>query len=211
MLAKRGGLDLAQAFHVSHSEFGDGFVHWTKSQLILNGIYDVNFTMDLGLQGPRLRDEIRPQLRRPARSGRPDHANLNPRPRSLRRRRWSTQVVELLEERWGRICAPRVFRRNSTEISRALPTMARRFCGAPRAWRTTGQRRPGPSAHLQAFLQAVPNLGCFSPSLSKGSFGGFVGFQGVTRIKNHKSRFPNFLSSPRLQEPVARRQTRLHR
>jgi hypothetical protein len=37
------------------------------------------------------------------------------------------------------------------------------------------------------FLQAFPNLGYFSPSFSKQSFGGFVGFQWVAR-----SPFPNF-------------------
>jgi hypothetical protein len=39
---------------------------------------------------------------------------------------------------------------------------------------------------LQAFLQAFPNLGCFAPSFSKDSFGGFVGFQVVTRLPNSR-------------------------
>jgi hypothetical protein len=52
----------------------------------------------------------------------------------------------------------------------------------------TAQRRPGPSADLQAFLQAFPNLGLFSASFSKESFGGFVGFQWVTKIKNQKAK-----------------------
>ena len=47
MLAKRGGLDLAQAFHVISASSGTSFVHETESQLILNGSYDINFTMDL--------------------------------------------------------------------------------------------------------------------------------------------------------------------
>ena len=47
MLAKRGGLDLAQAFHVIKASSGNSFVHETESQLILNGSYDINFTMDL--------------------------------------------------------------------------------------------------------------------------------------------------------------------
>src|SRR5271156_6079226 len=36
---------------------------------------------------------------------------------------------------------------------------------------------------VQAFCQAFPNLGCFCPRISKDSFGGFVGFQRVTREK----------------------------
>lgn len=47
MLAKRGGLDLAQAFHVIKASSGTSFVHETESQLVLNGSYNINFTMDL--------------------------------------------------------------------------------------------------------------------------------------------------------------------
>ncbi|MBI1774114.1 MAG: NAD(P)-dependent oxidoreductase [Proteobacteria bacterium] len=47
MLAKRGGLDLATAFHVIKASSGNSFVHETESQLILNGSYNINFTMDL--------------------------------------------------------------------------------------------------------------------------------------------------------------------
>jgi 3-hydroxyisobutyrate dehydrogenase len=47
MLARRGGLDLAQAYHVIAASSGTIFVHETESQLILNGSYNINFTMDL--------------------------------------------------------------------------------------------------------------------------------------------------------------------
>jgi 3-hydroxyisobutyrate dehydrogenase len=47
MLAKRGGIDLAQAFHVIKASSGTSFVHETESQVILNGSYNINFTMDL--------------------------------------------------------------------------------------------------------------------------------------------------------------------
>jgi 3-hydroxyisobutyrate dehydrogenase len=47
MLAKKGGLDLAQAFHAIRASSGNSFVHETESQLILNGSYDINFSMDL--------------------------------------------------------------------------------------------------------------------------------------------------------------------
>jgi 3-hydroxyisobutyrate dehydrogenase len=47
MLAKRGGLDLAQAFHAIRASSGNSFVHETEGQLILNGSYDIDFTMDL--------------------------------------------------------------------------------------------------------------------------------------------------------------------
>ena len=50
MLAKRGGLDLAQAFHAIKASSGNSFVHETESQLILNGSYDIGFTMDLAVK-----------------------------------------------------------------------------------------------------------------------------------------------------------------
>jgi 3-hydroxyisobutyrate dehydrogenase len=50
MLAKRGGLDLAQAFHLIKASSGNSFVHETESQLILNGGYNIGFTMDLALK-----------------------------------------------------------------------------------------------------------------------------------------------------------------
>jgi 3-hydroxyisobutyrate dehydrogenase len=50
MLAKQGGLDLAQAFHVIKASSGTSFVHETEGQLILNGSYNINFTNDLALK-----------------------------------------------------------------------------------------------------------------------------------------------------------------
>jgi 3-hydroxyisobutyrate dehydrogenase len=47
MLAKRGGLDLAQAYAAITASSGNSFVHETESQLILSGSYDIGFTMDL--------------------------------------------------------------------------------------------------------------------------------------------------------------------
>ncbi len=50
MLARRGGLDLGQAWEVIRASSGTSFVHETEGQLILNGSYDVAFTMDLALK-----------------------------------------------------------------------------------------------------------------------------------------------------------------
>jgi 3-hydroxyisobutyrate dehydrogenase len=47
MLAKRGGVDLRLAWEVIKASSGNSFVHETEGQLILNGSYNVNFTMDL--------------------------------------------------------------------------------------------------------------------------------------------------------------------
>jgi 3-hydroxyisobutyrate dehydrogenase-like beta-hydroxyacid dehydrogenase len=50
MLARRGGLDLAQAYHAIAASSGTSFVHESESQLVLNGSYDIGFTMDLALK-----------------------------------------------------------------------------------------------------------------------------------------------------------------
>jgi 3-hydroxyisobutyrate dehydrogenase len=50
MLAKRAGLDLAQSWHAITASSGTSFVHETEGQLILNGSYDIGFTMDLTLK-----------------------------------------------------------------------------------------------------------------------------------------------------------------
>lgn len=47
MLAKQGGLDLAQAFEAIKVSSGNSFVHETESQVILNGSYNIGFTIDL--------------------------------------------------------------------------------------------------------------------------------------------------------------------
>jgi 3-hydroxyisobutyrate dehydrogenase len=50
MLARRGGLDLAQAYHAIKASSGNSFVHETESQLVLNGSYKINFTMDTAIK-----------------------------------------------------------------------------------------------------------------------------------------------------------------
>jgi 3-hydroxyisobutyrate dehydrogenase len=47
MLAKRGGIDLKLAWDVIKASSGNSFVHETEGQLVLNGSYNINFTMDL--------------------------------------------------------------------------------------------------------------------------------------------------------------------
>jgi 3-hydroxyisobutyrate dehydrogenase len=47
MLAKRGGIDLRLAFEAIRASSGNSFVHETESQVILNGSYNIGFTLDL--------------------------------------------------------------------------------------------------------------------------------------------------------------------
>ena len=50
MLAARGGLDLKTAWEAIAASSGTSFVHETEGQLILNGSYDIGFTMDLAVK-----------------------------------------------------------------------------------------------------------------------------------------------------------------
>ncbi len=50
MLAKRGGLDLGQAWQAVAASSGNSFVHETEGALILNGSYDIAFNIDLALK-----------------------------------------------------------------------------------------------------------------------------------------------------------------
>ena len=46
-VAKQAGMDLNTAFEAIRISSGNSFVHETESQVILNGSYNINFTMDL--------------------------------------------------------------------------------------------------------------------------------------------------------------------
>jgi len=50
MLARRGGLDLGQAWQAIRASSGNSFVHETEGALILNGSYDIAFSVDLALK-----------------------------------------------------------------------------------------------------------------------------------------------------------------
>lgn len=50
MLARRSGLDLARAWEAIAASSGTSFVHETEGRLILNGSYDVGFSMDLAIK-----------------------------------------------------------------------------------------------------------------------------------------------------------------
>ncbi|MEP7223735.1 MAG: NAD(P)-dependent oxidoreductase [Actinomycetota bacterium] len=65
MLARKAGLDLAQTYRVIEASSGTSFVHETEGQLILNGSYDIGFTMDLACKDLGLAHELGRELRSP--------------------------------------------------------------------------------------------------------------------------------------------------
>ena len=50
MVAKQAGMDLGTTYEAIRVSSGNSFVHETESQVILNGSYNINFTMDLVLK-----------------------------------------------------------------------------------------------------------------------------------------------------------------
>jgi 3-hydroxyisobutyrate dehydrogenase len=101
MLAKRGGLDLAQSFEAIKASSGNSFVHETESQVILNGSYNINFTMDLACKDLGFAMQLGRDLGVPL-----DLAGLTEQTFIRARSQyggsaWSSQVVKLLEDALG--------------------------------------------------------------------------------------------------------------
>ena len=61
-VAKKSNLDLTKAYKGIAVSSGNSFVHETESQVILNGSYNINFTMDLVLKDAGLFDELAKKL-----------------------------------------------------------------------------------------------------------------------------------------------------
>tara|TARA_S200000501_G_scaffold75264_1_gene67064 strand:+ start:13 stop:960 length:948 start_codon:yes stop_codon:yes gene_type:complete len=66
MVCKKYGIDLKTAFEGIKISSGNSFVHETESQVILNGSYDVGFTMDLVCKDVGLFDKLTKKYQIPA-------------------------------------------------------------------------------------------------------------------------------------------------
>ena len=58
MVAKQHGIDLATAYEAIRISSGNSFVHETEGQVILNGSYNIGFTMDHELKDVALFDQL---------------------------------------------------------------------------------------------------------------------------------------------------------
>jgi 3-hydroxyisobutyrate dehydrogenase-like beta-hydroxyacid dehydrogenase len=101
MLAKRGGLDLAQAFHAIAASSGTSFVHETESQLVLNGSYDIGFTMDLALKDLGFALAMGREFGAPLDLAARVNAIFEEGKAAYGGGAWSTQIVKLLEDAVG--------------------------------------------------------------------------------------------------------------
>ena len=62
-VAKKSNLDLSKVYKGIAVSSGNSFVHETESQVILNGSYNINFTMDLVLKDTSLFDQLAEKLK----------------------------------------------------------------------------------------------------------------------------------------------------
>lgn len=101
MLAKTADLDLTKVFQAIKASSGNSFVHETESQVVLNGSYNIGFTMDLALKDLGIVQKLARDQAVPL-----DLASLTE--QAFRRARghyggdaWSPMVVKLLEDAMG--------------------------------------------------------------------------------------------------------------
>ena len=101
MLANRAGLDLAQSFTAIKESSGNSFVHETESQVILNGSYNIGFTMDLACKDLGFATQFGRELGVPLEvAGLVEQTFVRARSQ-YGGGAWSSQVVKLLEDALG--------------------------------------------------------------------------------------------------------------
>ena len=101
MLAKQGGLDLAQSFEVIKASSGTSFVHETESQVILNGSYDIGFTMDLACKDLGFAHELGDEFGVPLELASLVEQTFIKAREEYGGSAWSPMVVKLLEDAVG--------------------------------------------------------------------------------------------------------------
>lgn len=100
-LAKVEGIDLATAYHAIAASSGTSFVHETESQLILNGSYDIAFTMNLALKDLGFAMDIAQRHGTPLELAPHVKAIFEEASSRYGGDAWSTKVVKLLEDAAG--------------------------------------------------------------------------------------------------------------
>ncbi|WP_342078086.1 NAD(P)-dependent oxidoreductase [Yoonia sp. SS1-5] len=101
MLAKRAGLDLTKAWQAIAASSGNSFVHETEGQLILNGSYDVAFTMDLALKDLGFAADFSAETGTPLAVADLVHEIFKAGKTAYGGAAQSTQIVKLLEDALG--------------------------------------------------------------------------------------------------------------
>jgi 3-hydroxyisobutyrate dehydrogenase len=101
MLCAKGGVDLRAAFEAIAASSGNSFVHETESQVILNGSYDIGFTMDLACKDAGFALEFGRRFGVPLRlAGVMEQTFIEGRAK-YGGSAWSSMIVKLLEDSVG--------------------------------------------------------------------------------------------------------------
>ena len=97
-VAKKSNLDLTKAFKGIAVSSGNSFVHETESQVILNGSYNINFTMDLVLKDTGLFDNLAKKLNAPLEISPKIVEIFQDGQKKYGSRAWSSMIVKRMED-----------------------------------------------------------------------------------------------------------------
>jgi 3-hydroxyisobutyrate dehydrogenase len=97
-VAKKSNLDLAKAYKGIAVSSGNSFVHETESQVILNGSYNINFTMDLVLKDTGLFDDLAKKLNAPLEISPKIVEIFKDGQKKYGSRAWSSMIVKRMED-----------------------------------------------------------------------------------------------------------------
>ena len=97
-VAKKSNLDLAKTFKGIAVSSGNSFVHETESQVILNGSYNINFTMDLVLKDTGLFDNLAKKLNAPLEISPKIVEIFKDGQKKYGSRAWSSMIVKRMED-----------------------------------------------------------------------------------------------------------------
>ena len=97
-VAKKSNLDLAKAYKGIAVSSGNSFVHETESQVILNGSYNINFTMDLVLKDTGLFDDLAKKLNAPLEISPKIVQIFKDGQKKYGSRAWSSMIVKRMED-----------------------------------------------------------------------------------------------------------------
>ena len=97
-VAKKSNLDLAKAYKGIAVSSGNSFVHETESQVILNGSYNINFTMDLVLKDTGLFDDLAKKLGAPLEISPKVVKIFKDGQKKYGSRAWSSMIVKRMED-----------------------------------------------------------------------------------------------------------------
>ncbi|WP_440926100.1 NAD(P)-dependent oxidoreductase [Candidatus Pelagibacter sp.] len=97
-VAKKSNLDLAKTFKGIAVSSGNSFVHETESQVILNGSYNINFTMDLVLKDTGLFDNLAKKLNAPLEISPKMVEIFKDGQKKYGSRAWSSMIVKRMED-----------------------------------------------------------------------------------------------------------------